>query len=152
MSGLLSVPAFPQGGKYSMYVCALPRSYKKKVASFTIRLPSAAELLGIKAKQITSHFLIFLSFFSPLSFIPYSFSLFPQRLPTTFVCVRTIRSNTTKREADMKFGIQLAGGAPIRTRTAAKEIAAAAEELGFDSIVDRRSHRHSQKNHCSVAI
>ena len=35
----------------------------------------------------------------------------------------------------MKYGIQLAGGAPIRTRTAAKEIATAAEELGFDSIL-----------------
>ncbi len=35
----------------------------------------------------------------------------------------------------MKFGIQLAGGAPIRTRTAAKEIATAAEELGFDSLM-----------------
>jgi probable F420-dependent oxidoreductase len=39
------------------------------------------------------------------------------------------------READMKFGIQLAGGAPIRTRTAIKEIAAVAEELGFDSLL-----------------
>jgi len=35
----------------------------------------------------------------------------------------------------MKYGIQLAGGAPIRTRTAAKEIAAVAEELGFDSLM-----------------
>lgn len=35
----------------------------------------------------------------------------------------------------MKFGIQLAGGAPIRTRTAIKEIAAVAEELGFDSLL-----------------
>ena len=35
----------------------------------------------------------------------------------------------------MKYGIQLAGGAPIRTRAAAKEIATAAEELGFDSLM-----------------
>jgi len=35
----------------------------------------------------------------------------------------------------MKYGIQLAGGAPIRTRTAAKEVAAAAEELDFDSML-----------------
>jgi len=35
----------------------------------------------------------------------------------------------------MKFGIQLAGGAPIRNRTAIKEVAAAAEELGFDSML-----------------
>lgn len=35
----------------------------------------------------------------------------------------------------MKFGIQLAGGAPIRTRTAIQAIAAAAEELNFDSLL-----------------
>ncbi len=35
----------------------------------------------------------------------------------------------------MKYGIQLAGGAPICTRTAAKKIATVAEELGFDSLM-----------------
>ena len=35
----------------------------------------------------------------------------------------------------MKFGIQLAGGAPIRTRTAIRAIATTAEDLGFDSLL-----------------
>jgi len=35
----------------------------------------------------------------------------------------------------MKFGIQLAGGAPVRHRAAMKEVATAAEELGFDSML-----------------
>ena len=51
----------------------------------------------------------------------------------------------------MKFGIQLAGGAPIRTRTRSKGNSGRSRRAGVRFDVDRRSHRHSQKDHRSVA-
>ena len=44
----------------------------------------------------------------------------------------------------MKYGIQLGGGASVSQRDSLKKLATAAEELGFDSLLNRRPYRHSQ--------